>query len=122
MNFLRVDADGLARGKAPQDKIDIVRGFHGGRRQLYAPADFLAEIASDVAADQRAARLADGAVVDRALHVGEFRIEALRIADGEDSFFERASAINSSASASSSDIGFSRKTCFPASRLSLAIG
>jgi hypothetical protein len=38
--------------------------FHGGRRELDAATDLIAEIARDVPADQRADRLAYGAVVD----------------------------------------------------------
>src|SRR5262249_49763296 len=58
--------------------------FHGWGGQLDAAADLVAQPAGDVAADQRADRLADGAVLDRALDVGELRIEPLGVADGEE--------------------------------------
>jgi hypothetical protein len=51
-----------------------------------AAGDSFAEIPRDVAADQRAARLADGAVFNGALHESELGVEALRIADGEGQF------------------------------------
>jgi len=59
-------------------------GFHRGRRELHASADLLAEVARDVAAYQRGDGLADGAVLERPLHIGELGVEALRIADGEE--------------------------------------
>ena len=121
--MLRIDAHRLSRRKAPEHEIDIVRRFHRGRRELDAPADFVAQVARDVPAHQRADGLADRAVIDRALHVREFGIEALRISDREQQGFRpRQGSINSSASESSSAMGFSRNTCLPASRLSLAIG
>src|SRR5581483_4024050 len=83
-DLLGVNADGFSRGEAPQDEIDVVRGFHGGGREFYTSADFLSEVARDVAADQGGDGLADAAIVDGALDVGEFGVEALRIADGEE--------------------------------------
>ena len=84
---LRVDPHRLSRLEAPEHKVDVVRRFHGGRRKLDAAADLVAEVARDVPAHERAHRLADRAVGDRALHVCEFRIETLGISDGEEQGF-----------------------------------
>ena len=67
----------------PTNSIQVVRGFHCGRRKLDAAADLLAQIARDVPAHQRAHRPTDRPVTDRFSDVGELGIEPLRIADGE---------------------------------------
>src|SRR5258708_34621879 len=64
-------------------RSEVVRRLHGRRRELDAAADLRAQAARDVPADERAHRLADGAVADQLPHVGVLRVEALRIADGE---------------------------------------
>src|ERR1700730_5025409 len=80
-NFLSVHTHGFSRGKTPEHKVDVVRRFHGGRRELYAASDFVAEVAGDVSAHQRTYRLADRSVVDRPFNVSEFRVKTLRISD-----------------------------------------
>src|SRR4029077_14519190 len=82
-DFLRVNTDRFARGKAPKDEIDVVRCFHSRGRKLDAAANFLSEIARNVPAHQRTDGLANGAVIYRTLHISKFRIEALRIPDGK---------------------------------------
>ena len=84
---LRVNAHRFSRLKAPQHKINIVRRFHCGGRKLDAPADFISQVARDVPAHKRARRFADCAVVDRPFYIREFRIEPLRIPDGEEQRF-----------------------------------
>jgi len=64
-----------------------------------------------MAAHQRRHRPPQRAVSETLLHVGELRIEPLRVTDRELEAGGRASAINSSASFSSSPIGFSSRTC-----------
>ena len=83
LDLLGIDADRLARLQAPEHEIEIVGRFHRGRRQARAPGDLLAEARGDVTADQAGHRLADGPVEKLLAHIGVFRIEALRIADGE---------------------------------------
>ena len=80
---LRIHAHRLRRLQAPEQEVEVVRRLHRRRRQLDAAADLLAQAARDVAAHQRAHRLADRAVADALAHVGELRVEALRVADGE---------------------------------------
>ncbi len=80
---LRIDAHRLRRLEAPEQEIEVVRALHRRRRELDAPADLLAQAAGEVAADERAHRPADRAVADALAHVGVFRVEALRVADGE---------------------------------------
>jgi hypothetical protein len=57
--------------------------FHHHRRELDAAGDLLAEAAGEMPAHHHGNDLAERAVGDLLLGVGEFRIEALRIADGE---------------------------------------
>ena len=63
--------------------------FHRGGRKFDATADFLTQAARNVPAHQSADRLADGPVTDAFFDVSVFRVEPLRIADGE---FELAGA------------------------------
>ena len=81
--LLRINAHGLRGLEAPQQEIEVVRRFHRRGRELDAAADLLAEIARDVAAHERAHGPADDAVADLLAHIGELRVEALRIADRE---------------------------------------
>ncbi len=82
----RIHADRLGGLQAPQNEIEVVGRFHRRRRQLGATGDLLAEAAADMAAHQRADRLAERAVGRALFDVREFRVEALRVADRE---FER---------------------------------
>ena len=80
---LGIDAHRFGRLQQPEGEVEVVGRFHGGGRELHARGDLLAEVARQVAADHDADRLAQRAVGDLLLRVGELGAEALRIADGE---------------------------------------
>ena len=80
---LAVDAHGLGRLQQPEHEIEIVGRFHHHRRQPHAAGDLLAEAARQMPAHHHRDHVAERAVGDFLLGVGEFGVEALRIADGE---------------------------------------
>src|SRR5436190_2248240 len=61
---LRINADRLRGLEAPEEEVEVMRGFHRRGRELDAPADLLAEPARDVPAHQSAHGLADRAVAN----------------------------------------------------------
>src|ERR1700687_4831652 len=87
VHLLRIDSNRFSWCETPQNKIDVVRSLHRGGRKLDAASDFMAQIARDVPADQRADGLADRAVVDRAFYISKLGIESLRIPDREQQGF-----------------------------------
>lgn len=80
---MRVDAHGLRRIEQPEHEVQVVGGFHNDRRELYPLGDLGAQTAAQMPADHDGNHIAQRAVSDLLLGVGEFRIEALRVADGE---------------------------------------
>ena len=80
---LRVDAHGLGGLEQPEHEVEIVGGFHHHRRELHPFGDLRAEPAVQMPAHHHRDDLAQRAVGDLLLGVGELRVEPLRIADGE---------------------------------------
>ena len=80
---LRIDAHRLGGLQQPEHEIEIVGRLHHHRRQLHALGDLLAEPAAEMPAHHHRDHLAERAVGDLLLGVGELGVEALRIADGE---------------------------------------
>ncbi len=80
---LGVHAHRLRALQAPEDEVEVVGRLHDGGGEADAPADLVADRARDVAAHQRGDGPPEGAVLQALLHVGVFRVEALRVADGE---------------------------------------
>ncbi len=80
---LRIDPHRLGRLKEPHDEIEIVRRFHHHRREPHPAGDLLAERPRQMPAHQNRHHLAERAVDDLLLGVGDLLVEALRIADGE---------------------------------------
>ena len=80
---LRIDPDGFSRLEQPEHEIEIVGRFHRGWRQPAAAGDLLAETARQVPAHHYRHRLAQRAVGDLLLGVGDSGVEALRVADRE---------------------------------------
>ena len=80
---LRIDPHRLGGLQQPHHEVEVVRRFHHHRRQPHAARDLLAERARQMPADQHRHDLAERAVDDLLLGVGDLGVEALRIADGE---------------------------------------
>ena len=83
VSALAINADRLRRLEQPEHEIEIVRQFHHHRRQPDPAGDFLAEIAREMPAHQHGNDIAERAVGNLLFGKSDFRIEALRIADGE---------------------------------------
>ena len=80
---LRIDADRLGRLEQPHHEVEVVRALHHHRRKPHPARDLLAERPRQMPADQHRHHLAERAVDDLLLGVGDLGVEALRIADGE---------------------------------------
>ena len=74
---------GLAGSEQPHHEVQVVRRLHHHRRQPHAACDLLAERPRQMPAHQHRHDLAERAVLDLLLGVGDLGVEALRIADGE---------------------------------------
>ena len=80
---LRIDPHRLGGLQQPHHEVEVVRRFHHHRRQPHAAGDLLAEPPRQMPADQHGHDLAERAVDDLLLGVGDLGVESLRIADGE---------------------------------------